>query len=65
MSQVLLLVAASTGGFSGLFTMAGTIGSLTAIYVLATGRQSWAVIPSRRIAGAVLAGALVAVIAGS
>ncbi|TFB73191.1 DUF1524 domain-containing protein [Cryobacterium glaciale] len=64
-SQVLLLVAASTGGFSGLFMMIGSIGAFTAIYVLATGRQSWAVIPTRKVAGVVLAGALVAVIAGS
>ena len=64
-SQVLLLVAASTGGFFGLFTMVSAIGALTAIYVLATGRQSWAVIPTRKVAAVTLAGALVVGIFGS
>ncbi|WP_241985337.1 HNH endonuclease family protein [Cryobacterium sp. TMS1-20-1] len=65
LSQVLLLVAASTSRFSGLFLTIGSIGAFTAIYVLTTGRRSWAVIPTRKIASVVLAGALVAVFVGS
>ncbi|WP_241979055.1 hypothetical protein [Cryobacterium sp. Hh7] len=62
---MLLLVAASTSGFSGLFLTIGSIGAFTSIYVLTTGRRSWAVIPTRKIASVVLAGALVAVFVGS
>ena len=64
-SLVLLLVAASTGGFSALFTMASMIGALTAIYVLVTGRGFWAVIPTRKVATVALAGAIVVGIVGS
>lgn len=64
-SLVLLLVAASTGGFSALFMTASAIGALTAIYVLVTGRRSWAVIPTRKVAAVALAGAIIVGIVGS
>nr|WP_241982116.1 hypothetical protein [Cryobacterium ruanii] len=64
-SLVLLLVAASTGGFSALFMTASAIGALTAIYVLVTGRRSWAVIPTRKVAAVALVGAIIVGIVGS
>jgi multisubunit Na+/H+ antiporter MnhB subunit len=64
-SLLLVIVAAATGGLSSVLVMSGSIAAVTAVFTLATGRRSWAVIPTRKIAAIALAGALVAVVVGS
>ncbi|MCU1558639.1 MAG: hypothetical protein JWN09_2634 [Microbacteriaceae bacterium] len=56
---ILLISGTATSGFPGFLIMLGFIGLITALYSLATGRKSWALIPSRKIAAVVLAGCLV------
>ncbi len=54
-----LLLLGASSGVGGVLLMAGLIGFFTAVYALVTGRRSWALIPSRKTAAAVLAGAVV------
>lgn len=62
----LFLVPAAFGsGIGGVLIMAGIFTFLTGLYVVATGRRSWAMVPGGRKAGAiVLSCALVLLIAG-
>ena len=46
---VTLLVLAVTVGAPGGLVWAGGVGSATAIYVVVSGRQSWALLPSRKL----------------
>ncbi|MFJ4208780.1 DUF1524 domain-containing protein [Paenarthrobacter sp. NPDC089675] len=62
---LLLVVSAFTSGFGGMLIMLGLLALLTGIYIAATGRRSWALVPGGRRAGAiVLTGALVLFVAG-
>ncbi|MGO4586555.1 DUF1524 domain-containing protein [Arthrobacter sp. 2RAF6] len=63
---LLFLVPAAFGsGIGGVLIMAGIFSFLTGLYVVATGRRSWAMVPGGRKAGAiVLTGALVLLITG-
>lgn len=54
-----LLVSLLTNGFGGLIIMAGFVGIVTALYVVVTGRQSWASIPSRKVAAITIAASVV------
>jgi hypothetical protein len=64
LALVFLVIAAATGGISGLLIMLGTIAIPTGIYALLFGRRSWALIPSRKVGAMVIAGAVVAVAVG-
>jgi hypothetical protein len=59
-----VVVAAATGGISGLLIMLGTVAIPTGLYALLFGRRSWALIPSRKVGTMVLAGAVVAIAVG-
>ncbi|KFF58331.1 hypothetical protein JF66_19355 [Cryobacterium sp. MLB-32] len=59
-----MVLSTATSGFSGLLLMVGSIGALTSLYSLLTGRESWAIIPSRRFAAVYLAGAVVVTVIG-
>lgn len=61
---LLLTGATVTTGPSGLLLVLGTVAVLTALYVVITGRRSWASIPSRKIGAITLAGALILALAG-
>ncbi|MCU1639541.1 MAG: hypothetical protein JWL94_2188 [Microbacteriaceae bacterium] len=62
---VFLLIALVSTGFYGLVMMAGMAGLITALYVIFTGRRSWALIPSRKVAAITLVGCLLATGLGS
>ncbi|VXC29247.1 excalibur calcium-binding domain-containing protein [Pseudoclavibacter sp. 8L] len=64
---LLLLVASINGGVGTFLSLAGLIGFLTGLYVLATGRSSWAGLPRSRKLGAITMGAglVVCVVGGS
>lgn len=55
-----IVIGTATSGFSGFLIMAALFGFITALYVIATGRRSWALIPSRKIAAITLAVCVVA-----
>ncbi|WAH97778.1 DUF3761 domain-containing protein [Arthrobacter sp. MMS18-M83] len=60
-----LVPAAFGSGIGGVLIMAGIFSFLTGLYVVVTGRRSWAMVPGDRKAGAiVLTGALVLLISG-
>lgn len=62
---LLLIFSAFASGLGGMLIMLGLLALLTGIYVVATGRRSWALLPGGRRAGAiVLTGALVFFVAG-
>lgn len=66
LAVLLLLLGALSSGFGGALIMLGLLALLTGLYIAATGRRSWALVPGGRKAGAVvLTGALVALIAGA
>ncbi|WP_307433399.1 GmrSD restriction endonuclease domain-containing protein [Pseudarthrobacter defluvii] len=48
-----MLLAARSGGFGGALVVLGISFALTGLYVLLTGRRSWAWLPAKRKAGAV------------
>jgi hypothetical protein len=59
-------LGALSSGFGGALIMMGLLALLTGLYIAATGRRSWAMVPGGRKAGAImLTGALVALIAGA
>ena len=62
---VFLMLIAAAGGFPALFGWAAALGIGTALYALVTGRQSWALIPSRGAAAVVLVASLLAGVAGA
>lgn len=64
LALLFLVIAAATGGISGLLIMLGTIAIPTGFYALLFGRRSWALIPSRKVGAMVIAGAVVAVAVG-
>ena len=57
---LLLLSTAMSGGLPAVLALAGGVGFFTALYVVITGRRSWASIPTRKIAAITLAASLVA-----
>lgn len=59
-----VLVALASSGISGGLTAIGALALLTAMYVLVTGRASWARVPSRKIGAGLLAAALVTCLVG-
>ena len=61
----LALIGLATRGVAGLLIMVALVAIPTALYVLITGRHSWARIPSRAAAGGVAGVALFAIILGS
>jgi len=61
---LLALIGLATTGLSGLLIMLAVVAIPTALYVVITGRGSWARIPSRKTGGIVAAAALVAIILG-
>ncbi|TFC60812.1 DUF1524 domain-containing protein [Cryobacterium sp. TMB1-7] len=63
---VLLVVAfaATSAGVSGFLIFLGLAGIVTALYVIVTGRRSWALIPTRKMGAVALAASLVAVMSG-
>ena len=62
--SLLLIVSISTSGFSGFLIMVGTAAFVTALYVVITGRRSWASVPSRKIGAIVLATGFILTFAG-
>lgn len=58
------IITLATSGISGLLIVAGSVALVTALYVLVTGRRSWARVPSKKAGGLLLAGALVACFTG-
>ncbi|MFW0775735.1 HNH endonuclease family protein, partial [Paenarthrobacter nitroguajacolicus] len=65
LAVLFLLLGALSSGFGGALIMLGLLALLTGLYIAATGRRSWAMVPGGRRAGAVmLTGALVVLIAG-
>ncbi|WP_235036433.1 HNH endonuclease family protein, partial [Arthrobacter sp. 18067] len=66
LAMVFTISAAFSSGFGGVLVILALFGLLTGLYVLATGRRSWALLRGGRKAGAVvLAGALVFMIVGA
>jgi len=61
---LLALIGLATSGLSGLLIMLAVVAIPTALYVVITGRGSWARIQSRKTGGVVAAVALVAIILG-
>jgi len=57
---LILLVTAATAGLGGFLTLAATAALFTGLYVVVTGRRSWALIPGRRAGAIVLVASLVA-----
>ena len=66
LALLFILSGAFSSGFGGALIMLSLTALLTGLYVLATGRRSWAMVRGGRKAGAVvLAGALVLVVVGA
>ena len=61
---LLALIGLATRGFAGLLIMIAVVAIPTALYVVITGRGSWASIPSRKTGGIVAGAAAVAFILG-
>ena len=61
---LVLIIGGTTGGVPGVLIFLGLAGLVTALYVVVTGRRSWALIPTRKIGAIALAASLVAVISG-
>ena len=61
---LVLILGANAGGVPGAIAFLGLAGIVTALYVVVTGRRSWAMIPTRKIGAIALAASLVAVMAG-
>jgi hypothetical protein len=59
-----LVVQAINGGVPAVVALLGSAGFLTALYVVITGRRSWALIANRKVAAIALAVSLVAVYVG-
>lgn len=59
-SLLLLIIGLASSGLAGLLIMGGLIGAITTLYVIITGRRSWAHIPSRKFAAITLAACVVA-----
>jgi outer membrane biosynthesis protein TonB len=57
---LMLLSTAISGGLPAVLGLVGGVGFFTALYVVVTGRRSWASIPTRKIAAITLAASLVA-----
>ncbi len=55
----LLIAGIASSGLSGFLIMASLIATLTAAYVLFTGRPSWISVPDRKVGALLLVGALV------
>jgi hypothetical protein len=64
LAVVVLIIAASTSGISGFLIWLALFGLATGIYVLATGRASWARLPSRGMGAIVTGVAVVLIIVG-
>ncbi|GAA3888007.1 hypothetical protein GCM10022381_32420 [Leifsonia kafniensis] len=65
LALVLLIIGVSTTGMQGLLMMGGLLALITGAYALVTGRASWARLPSRKFAAAVLAASLVSIVIGT
>lgn len=65
LAALVLFTGALFSGLSGVLLFAGIFALCTMAYTLVTGRKSWALLPSRRIAAFGVAGALVMTFAGS
>jgi hypothetical protein len=59
-----VLIGLLTSGISGFLISAGTLALFTALFVVISGRESWARIPSRRAGALLLAASVVVVIVG-
>ncbi|MFJ4172126.1 DUF1524 domain-containing protein [Paenarthrobacter sp. NPDC089714] len=66
LALLLLVIGAVASGIGGVLIMLGLFALVTGIYVAATGRRSWALVPGGRRSGAiVLTGALVLFVVGA
>ena len=63
-TALLMLLGAGSGGFGGALVVLGISLALTGLYVLLTGRRSWAWLPASRKAGAVAVVASLALFIG-
>lgn len=61
---LLVILGATVGGVPAAIAFLGLAGIVTALYVVVTGRRSWALIPTRKIGAITLAVSLVAVMSG-
>lgn len=61
---ICLLLFLATSGVPGFLMGAGLLGLGTGLYAAITGRQSWARLPSRAVAGMVVAAAFIALVIG-
>ncbi|GAC1482447.1 MAG: hypothetical protein NVS1B16_12590 [Pseudarthrobacter sp.] len=52
-TALFVLIGALAGGFGGALVFLGISAGLTSLYVVVTGRRSWAWLPARRKAGAI------------
>ncbi|MCU1436129.1 MAG: calcium-binding protein [Pseudarthrobacter sp.] len=52
-TALFMIIGAFTGGFGGALVFLAIAAALTGLYVLATGRRSWAWLPAKRSSGAI------------
>ena len=52
-TALFMIIGAFNGGFGGALVVLAISAALTSLYVLATGRRSWAWLPAKRKAGAI------------
>jgi hypothetical protein len=64
LALLFLTIGTVSSGFSGFLVMAGFIALVTGVYTLATGRKSWAKLPTRKAAILTLTVGLVIAVAG-
>jgi len=61
---VVLLVLAMTSGVPGVLAWVGGVGTATALYVVVSGRRSWALLPGRKMATVAFAASVTLLVSG-
>lgn len=63
-TALFMIIGAFSGGLGGALVFLAISAALTGLYVLATGRRSWALLPAKRKSGAIALGAALALFIG-
>lgn len=63
-TALFMIIGALSGGLGGALVFLAISAAVTGLYVLATGRRSWALLPARRKSGAIALGAALALFIG-
>ncbi|MHA7297653.1 GmrSD restriction endonuclease domain-containing protein [Pseudarthrobacter sp. MDT3-1] len=63
-TALFVIIGAFSGGFGGALVVLAISAAITGLYVLATGRRSWAWLPAKRKAGAIALGVSFALLIG-